>query len=61
MMLRAAGGAAHHRRPDIEARLEGLNRRAVAVAVTPVIGVHEDVGGTLAPVPVGHSMPWATA
>ena len=26
------GGAAHHRRPDVEARLEGLGRLAVAVA-----------------------------
>jgi hypothetical protein len=39
--------AAHHRRPDKEARLEGLGRRAVAVAITPVIGVHEDVGAAL--------------
>src|ERR1700730_1406961 len=33
------GRAAHHSGPDEEARLEGLGRRAVAVA--PIIGVHE--------------------
>jgi hypothetical protein len=35
------GRAAHHRRPHEEARLECLGR--VAVEVTAVIGVHEDV------------------
>src|SRR5437870_5381611 len=35
------GRAAHHRRPDEEARLEGSGRGAVAVAVAAVIGVHE--------------------
>src|SRR6266446_9022484 len=36
--------AAHYRRPGEEARLEALEGPAVAVAITPVIGVHEDVG-----------------
>src|SRR3984893_389952 len=35
------GRAAHHRRPDEEARLEGLGRGAVMVEVAAVIGVHE--------------------
>jgi hypothetical protein len=41
------GRAAHHRRPDKEARLEGLGRRAVTVAVPAVIGVHENIGAAL--------------
>ena len=41
------GRAAHHRRPDEEARLERLGRGAVAVEIAPVIGVHEDVGAAL--------------
>jgi len=41
------GRAAHYRRPDKEARLEGRERPAVATAVMPVIGVHEDVGAAL--------------
>src|SRR6266446_5338427 len=41
------GRAAHHRRPDKEARLEGFGRRAVAVEIAAVIGVHEDVGAAL--------------
>jgi hypothetical protein len=41
------GRAAHHRRPHEKARLEGLGRGAVAVEVTAVIGVHEDVGAAL--------------
>jgi hypothetical protein len=41
------GRVAHHRRPDEEARLEGLGRGAVAVEIAAVIGVHEDVGAAL--------------
>ena len=41
------GRAAHHRRPDEQARLEGRDGPAVAVAVPAVIGVHEDVGAAL--------------
>ena len=41
------GRAAHHRRPHIKARLEGLGRLAVVVAVLPEIGVHEDVAAAL--------------
>ena len=41
------GRAAHHRRPHKEARLEGLGRLAVAVAVPAIIGGHEDVGAAL--------------
>jgi hypothetical protein len=41
------GRAAHHRRPDEEARLEGLGRGAVAVEVAAVIGVHENVRAAL--------------
>ena len=41
------GRAAHHGGPDKEARLERVGRRAVAVAVPPVIGVREDVGAAL--------------
>jgi hypothetical protein len=37
--------SARYRRPDEEARLESLDR--VAVEVTPVIDVHEDVGAAL--------------
>jgi hypothetical protein len=37
------GRAAHHRRPHKKARLKGLGRLAVAVAVAPVVGDHEDV------------------
>jgi hypothetical protein len=43
----ALGRSAHHRRPDEKARLEGLGRLAVAVAIMPIIGVHEDVGAAL--------------
>ena len=41
------GRAAHRRRPDEEARLEGLGRGAVMVEIAAVIGVHEDVGAAL--------------
>ena len=41
------GRAAHHRRPLIKARLEGLGRVAVAVTVLPLIGVHKDVGAAM--------------
>jgi hypothetical protein len=41
------GRAAHHLRPDKKARLKALGRRAVAVVVTPIIGVHKDVGAIL--------------
>ncbi len=41
------GRAAHHRRPDEEAGLERLGRRAVALEIAAVIGVHEDVGAAL--------------
>ena len=37
------GRPAHHLPPYLEARLESLGRRAVAVAIAPAIGVHEDV------------------
>jgi hypothetical protein len=41
------GRAAHHRRPDEKARLERLGRRAAAVEVAAIVGVHEDVGAAL--------------
>src|SRR5438067_2552066 len=41
------GRPAHYRRPHEEARLEGMRRLAVAVEITAVIGVHEDVGAAL--------------
>ena len=41
------GRTAHHRRPDEEARLEGLGRGAVTVEIAAVIGVQEDVGAAL--------------
>jgi len=46
-IVRSSAGPAHHRRPHECARLEGLGRLAVAVAVPPVIGGHEDVGAAL--------------
>jgi len=36
--------AAHHRRPNEKARLEGREWPAVAVAIASVISVHEDIG-----------------
>jgi hypothetical protein len=41
------GRAAHHRRPHEKARLERLSRRAAAVEVAAIVGVHEDVGAAL--------------
>jgi hypothetical protein len=37
------GRATHHRRPHEEAQLEGLGRLAVAVAITPIVDVHEEI------------------
>ena len=41
------GRAAHHRRPDEKARLEGPGRLAVAVEVATIVRVHEDVRAAL--------------
>jgi len=41
------GRAVRHRRPHEKARLEGREGLAVAVAIAPVVRVHEDVGAAL--------------
>jgi hypothetical protein len=46
-IARSSGRTAHRRRPNKEARLEGLGRLAVMVSIVPVIGVHKDVGAAL--------------